>query len=237
MEGSVRKAGNRIRLNAQLVDAQTGYHLWSERYDREFADVFAVQSELTHAILEALRVEIHDTELDRRVLHRRSPDLRAYEAALRASEHFHRFTRSDLGQARRLFARAVEIDPDYADAIAYLGTTYIIEYALGWDVKGTGIGRAAELAERAMTLDPDSPVANTLTANARLFRGDPPGAVVAAERAVELAPNLDPPHMVLAAALVADGRPLAPDRAAHQSARWPHLPRAAGPDPLPDRSA
>jgi adenylate cyclase len=118
-------------------------------------------------------------------------------------------TRADVAEARRLFARAIELDPDYAEAIAYLGTTYTFEYAMGWNRDPELITRAHALAERALTLDPRVPVAHALEANVRVFEQRPAQAIASAERAVELAPSLDPPHFILGMTLVFAGRPVA----------------------------
>jgi TolB-like protein/class 3 adenylate cyclase/Flp pilus assembly protein TadD len=208
LEGSVRRADDRVRITAQLIDAENGFHLWSERYDRELADVFAVQTEISREILKALRVEIRDARFEA-MMGRRRPDLRAYDALLRGASHLQKFRRADLEPARRFFRQAVEIDPEYPEAVAFLGLTYFFEYAQAWSLDPALLGRARELADRALALDPDTAPAVALRSGVHLFRGEAAEGMTWALRAVELAPNLDPPHMYLAMAHAAEGRPLA----------------------------
>ncbi|PYP40669.1 MAG: hypothetical protein DMD43_08065, partial [Gemmatimonadetes bacterium] len=117
LEGSVRKAGSRIRITAQLVNVGDGYHLWSDRYDRELADVFAVQDEIADNIVKALRVVLSDDE--KRALEQARPEnIQAYEYYLRGRQYFHQGREKSLQFARRMFQRAIEIDPGFARAWA-----------------------------------------------------------------------------------------------------------------------
>src|SRR5437867_12069146 len=125
VEGSVRKAGNRVRINAQLVNATTGGHLWAERYDRELQDIFALQDEVTQKIVFALKVMLTP---DEQVRFRQAPtnNLDAYDSFLRGQAYFWRFTGEANTQARQMFERAIELDPQYAGAYAILSRTYLI---------------------------------------------------------------------------------------------------------------
>src|SRR5438876_4011808 len=117
MEGSVRKAGNRLRITAQLINVTDGYHLWSERYDRDLEDVFAVQDEIAGNIVKALRLVL--TEDEKRAIEQpRAENVEAYEFYLRGRQFSHNLREKDLQFARRMFSRAVEIDPGYARAYA-----------------------------------------------------------------------------------------------------------------------
>jgi TolB-like protein/class 3 adenylate cyclase len=135
VEGSVRKAGERVRITAQLIDATTGHHLWSQQYDRELSDIFAVQSEISEAILVAVGVQVNEAELAR-IRRRPTNNLSAYEAFTRAVFLMTKYTRKDLAETRRLLERAIEIDPSYAAAYSLLGGTYSAEYAIGWSQTG-----------------------------------------------------------------------------------------------------
>jgi TolB-like protein/class 3 adenylate cyclase len=132
LEGSVRKAGNRVRITAQLIDASSGYHLWAERYDRELKDIFAVQDEVTQKIVRALAVKLTDREQGRLG---RAPtgSLEAYDYVLRAWEQVRRTTPEDNAEARRLFARALELDPEYAKAYSGLGWVHLQTWQLQWN--------------------------------------------------------------------------------------------------------
>jgi adenylate cyclase len=120
LEGGVQRAGSRVRNTAQLVDATTGYHVWAERYDREVRDIFALQDEVTQQIIRALAVKLTEGERGRTS---RVPtgDPEAYDLVLRGQEERKRTTREANVQARRLFVKALDRDPDYAQAYMGLG--------------------------------------------------------------------------------------------------------------------
>ncbi len=127
LEGSVQKAGAKVRINAQLVDAVTGFHIWSEHYDRELKDIFAVQDEIVQTIVGKFAVEIDAAER-KRVMHKKTESLEAYDYQLRGMEYFRRRTRSDNRKARQMFEKAIELDPDFAYAYVGLGRTYQIQF-------------------------------------------------------------------------------------------------------------
>ena len=118
LEGSVRKMGNRLRITAQLVNVADGYHLWSERYDREMEDVFAIQDDISQAIVVALRVILSEGEKKQIEKARAVVNVEAYDFYLRGRQYFHQLRRKSLEYARQMFNRAIEIDPDYARAYA-----------------------------------------------------------------------------------------------------------------------
>jgi serine/threonine-protein kinase len=120
LEGSVRRAGSRIRVTAQLINATDGYHLWSERYDRELADVFAIQDDIAHAIAGALQLKLVGPPHDR--LH--VPTLAAYDALLRGRYHLFKLSPETWPRAKECFEQAIATDPAYAEAHAYLGLGY-----------------------------------------------------------------------------------------------------------------
>ncbi len=207
LEGSVRKAGERIRVTAQLIDAITGFHLWSEQYDRELAAVFDVQSEIAKEIGTALQIEVRNTELGRAVS-ARTDDLRAYDAHLKGMSHFERFTRDDLVEARRHYQRALELDPSFGPARALLGNTYVVEYVMGWNRDPRLLERGQTLAREALEHDPTSFFAYIVLANVHNARGEFEEALASADKAIELNPNFDVPHGIRGLALVGQGRPL-----------------------------
>lgn len=144
VEGSVRKAGDRVRITAQLNDAGTGSHLWAEHYDREIVDVFAVQDEITNAIVAAIEPQIYAAENFRA---RRKPpaSLDAWDLLMRALAHYWRVTPEDHVEAQALLTKAIEIDPNYGQALAVLAASHMFGVHLGWaDLAG-----AAPIAERA----------------------------------------------------------------------------------------
>ena len=152
LEGSVRKAGGRVRIVAQLIDGESGGHLWAERYDRDLTDVFAVQDEITHGIVESLRVRLLPNER-RAIAKVPTENLEAYQYYLRGRQFFHQQTKSSLEIAKRMFLRAIELDPNYARAHAGLADCeselYMGSYA---DVPPEAILAAGA---RALELDPD----------------------------------------------------------------------------------
>jgi len=147
VEGSVRKADNRVRITAQLNDAVSARHIWAERYDRELVDVFSVQDEITNAIAAAIEPQIHAAENFRS--HRKPPaSLDAWDLLMRALSHFWRVTRQDHGAARALLERAVAIDPNYGQALSVLAVNDMFGVHLGW-AELAAVAPAAEAAALA----------------------------------------------------------------------------------------
>lgn len=206
LEGSVRKAGNRVRITAQLIDATTGYHLWAERYDRELQDIFAVQDEVTEKIVSALQVKLTEGEQDRR---KRSPtqNLEAYDCFLRGLEYHSHRTKESNAQARRMFERAIALDPQFAAAYALLGRTYLAEIAFQWDQRPQATDMLLTLAQQAVALDETQPDAHETLAYAYLGKKQYAQAIAAAERAVVLDPNSASAYQTLADILSFAGRP------------------------------
>ena len=153
LEGSVRRGGNRLRVTAQLIDANSGSHLWAERYDRTVADLFDIQDEITKEIVTSLRVKLTDGE-EAFVLARGTDNIEAWQFCIRATELQTRFNSSDYLEARVLAEKATRLDPDYAYAWATLGFTYWWDGRLGYTKESDAkFARANEIAERAMALD------------------------------------------------------------------------------------
>ena len=188
LEGSVRKAGGRVRISAQLVEAASGHHLWAERYDREIEDVFAVQDEVTRMIVATLAGKLDATERRRaRGAGERTDNLEAYDLVLRGREIWLRSTPEDNLAARKLYEKAIELDPDYARAYAGLAWTYLEE---GWTTEsGEAHDRALSYARTGVRINPASH-SNYLTLGwVCLANGLTDRAVDAIERGIELNPN------------------------------------------------
>jgi len=153
LEGSVRKSGNRLRISTQLVNVADGYQLWSERYDRELQDVFAIQEEIAQSVVEALAVTLSPRER-RAIKQVATGDVRAYDYYLRGRQHFRQFRRKSIEVAREMFAGAIEIDPYYAGAWAGLADCYSYLHMF-WEVTEENFKQADEASRKAVKLDPD----------------------------------------------------------------------------------
>jgi tetratricopeptide (TPR) repeat protein len=153
LEGSVRRAGNRVRVTAQLIEAKEGTHLWSERYDRQIEDVFAVQDEIAAAIAATLRVKL----LHSGVTETYKPNLAAYEALLKGRYHLQRNTPEAHRMAKVFLEQAAHLDPQYARAHAELGIFYLVLVAWGLGSVSENITLAKQQANKAFELDPEDP--------------------------------------------------------------------------------
>lgn len=160
LEGSVRKSGNRVRITVQLVSASDGYHLWSERYDREMKDIFDVQEEITLAVVGALKVKLLGKE-KAAVLKRYTDNIEAYQLYLRGNYHLYKFTPDNLQQAIRYFDGAIAQDPDYALAYTGLAAAYGIGTDFGVE---SGAAQMEANARKAITLDPTLAEAHAMLA-------------------------------------------------------------------------
>ena len=206
LEGSVRKAGSRIRVNAQLIDVGSGMHLWADRYDREITDVFALQDEVTRTIVTALAVSLtEEDEARMRGVEDTNPE--AYDTLLRGNELYSRYTPGDNADARDLYAQAIALDPNYARAHANLALTYAIDVLFAWVAepeKSIRIGIAT--AEEARRIDDSLPQTHFTLANLYGAEGRWELANKAARRAVELEPSYSDGYGMLAVTLTYLGR-------------------------------
>jgi adenylate cyclase len=188
LEGSVRKVANRVRITAQLVDANTGGHLWAERYDRDLKDIFAVQDEVTNNIVSALAVALTRNEKDY-LKRRHTNSLEAYEYALRGLEYYSRYTKEAHGKAQKMLLKAIELDPDYSLAYSRLALTYLHEYTQGWSQDPKSMERAFDLAQKAIAMDDSLPEAHRILGDIYLYRKDLELAKKEREKAIALDPN------------------------------------------------
>ena len=153
LEGSMRKMGNKLRITAQLVNTADGYHLWSERYDREMEDVFAIQDDISQAIVKALRVILSEGE-KKQIEKARAVDVKAYDYYLRGRQYFHHFRRKSLEYARQMFNKAIEIDPEYARAYAGVADCCSLLYTY-FDARESNLRQADNASMRAIELEPE----------------------------------------------------------------------------------
>jgi len=153
LDGSVRRMGNRLRITAQLVNVADGYQLWSERYDREMEDVFAIQDDISQAIVKSLRVILSDDER-KQIEKARSVNVQAYDFYLRGRQYFHQLRRKSLEYAKQMFNRAIQIDPDYALAYAGVADSCSILY-MYFDAREYNLKQADSASRKALELNPD----------------------------------------------------------------------------------
>jgi adenylate cyclase len=207
LEGSVRKAGNRVRVTAQLIEAEAGNHVWANRYDRDLADIFALQDEITEAVATAVAPAIADAERQRAM--RKPPgSLNAWAAYQRGLWHFSKGTPNDNALAESFFQQAIDLDPGFAGG--YTGLAYAQTRAAG--VHGTRTlaeiwDATFALARRAVTLDGNDAEARTCFAEQLMRRGDYGGALAELELALAISPNLAGAYGVLGAVLMWSGDP------------------------------
>ncbi len=188
VEGSVRKAGERVRITAQLNDVATGGHLWAERYDRSIADVFAVQDEITEAIVAAIEPQIYAAENFR--AQRKPPDsLDAWDLVMRALSHYWRVTRQDNVVAQALLEKAISIDPNYGQALGVLATSYTFSAHMGWIDMAAAMAKAEGSALAAVRADSQDPWAHNALAHVHLFARRFDDSLAEFEAALALNPN------------------------------------------------
>ena len=189
LEGSIQKESNRFRITGQLIDATTGHHLWAEKYDRVLEDFFAVQDEITLAIVSSLQIKLTDGEQAR--LRGRSTDsLEAWGLAVRGYSYWHRYTKEDNAMARELFRHAIEVDPDYAWAWTMLGFTYFIDTRYGWHrSRDESFKKMVESAQKSVLLDDSDPDVHTLLAQIHLWQKEYDKAIIEGEKSLSLGPN------------------------------------------------
>jgi len=188
VEGSVRRAGGRVRITAQLIDAATGVHLWADHYDREMEDIFAVQDEVTRTIAATLGVKLQDVALTRSL--KKSPaELDAYDCLLHARRYTSALSTEMHAEARDLLEKAVALDQNSAEAHALLANVYLAEHRFDANPRPDPIGRALKMAQAATRLDPQDAYAHCWLAIVHFFRGENDKFEVEAQRALALNPN------------------------------------------------
>jgi len=206
LEGSVRRAGGRLRITTQLVDAGTGFQLWSERYDREVKDTLEVQDEITRRIVASLSVELSAAE--RHALSRRyTNNVEAFDDLLKGQSFYARSNREDNARARELYLHAIELDPAFARAYSAVALTYTEDFRHGWGGDpAASMKHAIDMAQRAVVLDDSIPQTFWALAYVQVFNKQYDQAEVAAEHAIALDPNNADAHTTLAFCRVYQGR-------------------------------
>jgi adenylate cyclase len=205
LEGSLRKSGNRIRVTAQLVEAETGNHVWAERYDRDLADIFAVQDEITEAVTVAVAPAIADAE-QHRAMRKPPGSLDAWAAYQRGLWHLSKLTLDDNALSQSFFQQAIDLDPSFSGGYWGLARAQ----SLAADFHGRGLPETLTsmeaLARRAVALDGADAEARASLAHALRKSGDYEGGRVDAERALAISPNLAVAHYMLGTTLTLSGR-------------------------------
>ncbi len=197
LEGSVRKAGERVRISAQLIDGSSGGHLWAERYDRRLEDIFAVQDDVTEKIVRALEIKLvggvaaHEA---RDQTH--NPE--AYDCVLRGREQYRLFSKDSNAAARQLYERAITLDPDYAEPYAGLAETYVQDWFMGSEPT---LDRAFELAQQATARDQTFPLVQEALSTVHLFKKQHAEAIATARHWIELEPSNAEAYATLAGAM------------------------------------
>ena len=190
LEGSVRKAGKRIRITAQLIDAPKGYHVWAERYDRDIEDIFAVQDEITHNIVRSVGPEFLSAEM-KRAQRKDVRNLDVWDYIMRASSHHGRYTKKDATEAQRLLRKAIELDPMSSEAFCLLAFTHLMQVQFGWSESTVkSIKEAEKAGQNAVAIDDRDAWAHTALGLVDLISKRYDDAVFRLEKAIDLNPNL-----------------------------------------------
>jgi tetratricopeptide (TPR) repeat protein len=205
LEGSVRRSGDRVRISAQLNDVATGSHLWAERYDRELADIFAVQDEITEAIVAAIEPQLYAAE-SFRAQQKPPGSLDAWDFVMRALSHYWRITREDNASAQALLEQAIAIDPAYGKALGLFATSHIFGAHMGWADMAATVPVAERAALAAVEADRDDTWAHNGLGYSYLFRRRFDDALAEFELALKLNPNFAMAHAFLGVTLCYAGR-------------------------------
>jgi adenylate cyclase len=214
IEGSVRKANNRVRITAQLIDATTGYHMWAQYFDRDLQDIFAVQQEISRRITRALAVQLTMEEEDQMGRPYTSSHV-AWEYFKRGTELYRRFTPNDNAHARELFEKAIDLDPEFARAYANLGATHRQDYTGRWSQDPESseklayrmAEKAVELARRELKPQPSLPHALEQLGWVHLYRGEHQDAIRVAKEAVDINSNYADGNALWGEVLILLGKP------------------------------
>jgi adenylate cyclase len=207
VEGSVRKAGNKVRITTQLIDAKTNQHLWAERYDRDLKDVFAIQDEIALQIIRAMQVKLTEGE-QARLYGKKTDNLEAYLKVLQARDHFYRINKEGNAMARKMLKEAIVLDPNYALAYRFLAGTHHLDVTLGLSKSPKqSLGMAIKLTKKAIALDESLAEAHGLLGYLYLMIRQHEKAIAQGERALTLAPSSAENHAWLATILCFADRP------------------------------
>jgi tetratricopeptide (TPR) repeat protein len=205
LEGSVRKSGGRLRITAQLVDATTGNHIWAQRYDREVADIFALQDEITSNVVATIEPQLYAAE-DFRAKHKRPESLDAWDCAARALSLIMKMSKHDNAAAQELLKKAIAIDASYAQAYSLFAFSLSLANSWGWQPSESVLAPAWEAAQTAVRLDVDDPWAHLALGHVHRQRLELQDAVAELQNALALNPNFAFAHTHLGLVLCFLGR-------------------------------
>jgi adenylate cyclase len=171
LEGSVRRAGSRVRISAQLVDAGSGADLWAQRFDRPLTDIFALQDDVVKKIVSTLHLQVglRQQGLPGTVIRQNTDNLEAYDDFLRCLTYFNIRTKEDNAKALQMFEKAVKVDPEYADAYAWIGFACERSWAWEWSKETDTLQGALESSHKAIALDDANPLAHALFGRALVY--------------------------------------------------------------------
>jgi adenylate cyclase len=202
LEGSVQKAGDRVRITAQLIDATTGYHLWSENYDRNLSDIFALQDEITVKLINTMQIKLTYGE-QARLWEQELTDIQAFDKQMRGTECFFRFNEKDNKQARQLFEESITFDKSSAMSYALLGFTHMLDLVYRWSqFPLRSFEEAEKNAQKALSFNESLDLGHILLGWTYLFKRQHDEAIKEGERAIELNPNGAEAHAQLAFILI-----------------------------------
>jgi len=205
LEGSVMKSEDKVRITAQLIDALTGGHMWSERYDRDLKDLFSLLDEITREVIVALQVELTDGQQ----ASMRLSSTRNFEAwgyAVKGMSIFYKFEKEDMARSRELFEKAVKIDPQYTAAVTALAWTHKIDASFGYtDSKENSIKLSTELAKKAVAMNDKNHSVHSLFSLLYLIQGEHEKAVQEGKKAITLGPNVAEAYLLFGEVLIYSG--------------------------------
>lgn len=206
LEGSVRKADNRVRITAQLIDATKGYHLWAENYDGELKDIFVLQDSITRQIVAALTPKLTAREQPGSK-RQETNSIEAYDHFLRGVALAYEYRKESNAMARQMYERAIALDPNYANAYVRLSWAYFLDWEFQWTEGPGALDRSHDAARKAVALDDSLSDAHTVLGWISLWKKQHDTAIAELERAVSLDPNSEWAYGVLAETLNFAGRP------------------------------
>lgn len=207
LEGSVRKSGNRVRITAQLIDVETGGHVWAERYDRNLKDIFELQDEITMSITTAMQVKLTEGE-QARFYGKDTNNLEAYLKLLQGREYFHKMNKEDNIIARQMFEQSIALDSDYAIAYCFLAQTYNMDVQLGQsDSPLKSYEKAMEISEKALSLNDALPGIHGLMGVLYTMQHQHDKAIAEGEIAINMNPNSITDHQFISITFIFAGMP------------------------------
>ena len=208
LEGSVQQSGDKLRITAQLIDALTGRHLWAERYERNYENLFALQDEITLKILNELQVKLTEGERIRSTRYSKTTNLEAFEKAMEALSYIRKFNPESNATARRLAEESIKLDPNYSVSYYALATVHMMDVWLGISKSPKqSLEQTMELLQRSIAIDDNSDVSYSLLCHVYAMRRQFEKSLAAGQKAIEINPNSDIAYVFMAMTLRWVGRP------------------------------